>query len=100
MLVGAVADCFVLTFRAVARGMSLPWESLTCEVEGTLDRIDRVVQFTAFRVHATLVVPPGADVEQAHRALVRAEQGCLIANSLKAPSHLELKVQVSAAAYG
>lgn len=97
MLVGAVADCFVLTFRAIARATSLPWESLTCEVEGTLDRVDRVTQFTAFRVQATLTVPQGTDPEQAQRTLVRAEQGCLIANSLKAPSHLELKVQVAAA---
>ncbi len=98
MLVGAVANCFILTFRAVARAAGLKWESLECQVEGTLDRVDRVTQFTAFHVRATLAVPPGTDVEQAQRALARAEQGCLITNSLKAPSHLEAKVLVSTAA--
>src|SRR6266542_2954665 len=45
-LVGAVGDCFILTFRAVARVSQLPWTSLRCRVTGTLDRVDRVTQFT------------------------------------------------------
>lgn len=98
MLVGSVATCFVLTFRAVSRAAGLRWDSLTCSVAGTLDRVDRVTQFTAFRVEATLAVPAGTDVEQAQRALARAEQGCLITNSLKAATHLEAKVLVGTAA--
>src|SRR5436190_18707873 len=37
LLVAAVADCFVLTFRATARMSKLPWISLTCAVVGTVD---------------------------------------------------------------
>lgn len=37
LLVGAVADCFVLTFRAIARASKLSWLSLDCDVMGTLD---------------------------------------------------------------
>ncbi len=98
LLVGAVADCFILTFRAVARAMKLPWDSLSCEVEGTLDRVDRATQFTAFAVRATLTVAPGTDLDQAHRALERAERGCLVTNSLKAAVHLESTVLTGAAA--
>ena len=96
MLVAAVGDCFILTFRAIARAAKLPWESLTCDVAGTLDRVDRVTQFTAFAVRATLTVAPGADVNQAHKALERAEHGCLITNSLKAGVQLETKVLIAA----
>jgi uncharacterized OsmC-like protein len=96
MLVASVADCFVLTFRAVARAMKLPWDSIACEVEGTLDRVERVTQFTAFTVRATLTVLPGADVDQAHRALEKSERGCLITSSLKAAVHLETKVLITA----
>lgn len=95
MLVGAVANCFILTFRAIARAKGLKWESLECRVEGTLDRVDRVTQFTGFHVHATLAVPPGTDVEHAQQMLERAEQGCLISNSLKAAKHLDARVLVS-----
>ena len=90
----AVADCFVLTFRAVAAVARLPWASLNCEVDGTLDRIDRVTQFTAFTVHARLQVPDGTDVETARSALEKAERACLVANSLKAASHLDGAVEV------
>ena len=96
LLVGAVGDCLVLTFRAVARAAMLPWTSLQCRVTGTLDRIDRITQFTGFEVHATLGVPAGTDPERARRALEKAERNCLIANSLKAPIHLVPEIAVSA----
>ena len=98
LLVAAVADCFVLTFRAVTAVAKLEWSSLTCEVEGTLDRVDRVTQFTAFTVHARLLVPEGTDVEAVRRALEKAEHGCLIRNSLKGASRLEAEVAIVAAA--
>jgi organic hydroperoxide reductase OsmC/OhrA len=46
LLVAAVANCFILTFRAVARASSFEWNALTCEVDGILDRIERQTQFT------------------------------------------------------
>lgn len=97
LLVAAVADCFILTFRAIAGFSKLPWTSLTCEVSGTVDRVDRVTQFTAFEVRARLKVPAGTDQEQAHRLLAKAEQSCLITRSLKATAHLEATVNVDAA---
>ena len=36
LLVAAVADCFVLTFRAIARISKLRWTSVSCDVVGTL----------------------------------------------------------------
>jgi organic hydroperoxide reductase OsmC/OhrA len=96
LLVAAVADCFVLSFRAIAGASKFDWRSLHCGVEGVLDRVDRVTQFTEFRVHATLSVPEGTDPAKAERMLARAEQSCLITNSLKAPSHLETTINAAA----
>jgi organic hydroperoxide reductase OsmC/OhrA len=96
LLVAAVADCFVLSFRAIARASRFEWDSLSCDVEGTLDRVDRVTQFTGFDVAATLNIPAGSDEAKAERLLEKAEQACLITNSLKAESHLEIKVHISA----
>jgi peroxiredoxin-like protein len=97
LLVAAVADCFVLSFRAIARASRLEWDSLSCQVEGTLDRVERVTQFTGFTVTATLDVPADTDEGKAQRLLEKAEQACLITNSLKADSHLEATVRVGAA---
>jgi organic hydroperoxide reductase OsmC/OhrA len=95
LLVAAVADCFTLGFRAIARASKLEWVSLRCEVEGTLDRVERVTQFTGFKVRATLQVPPGTNVERAQGLLEKAEKTCLISNSLKGASHLETSVEVA-----
>jgi organic hydroperoxide reductase OsmC/OhrA len=95
LLTAAVADCFILTFRAIAGLSKFKWTSLTCDVVGTLDRVDRAPQFTAFDVRARLVVPAGANLEQARRLLVKAEHGCLITSSLKAATHLEATVEVT-----
>lgn len=95
LLVGAVADCFILTFRAVAQASKLSWISLTCEVDGTLDRVERTMQFTRFDLRAHLEVPAGSSAEAAQRALQKSEQACLITNSLKAATHLESTVSVA-----
>ncbi|HEX2342852.1 MAG TPA: OsmC family protein [Vicinamibacterales bacterium] len=94
LLVAAVADCFLLTFRAVAEASGLPWASLQCEVEGTLDRIERALQFTRFDLRAHLEVPAGVDVELARRVLEKSERACLVSNSLKAASHLQSSIRV------
>lgn len=94
LLVAAVADCFVLTFRGIARVSKLPWISLTCDVTGTLDRVERITQFTGFLVRVRLQVPAGTNQEQAQRVLTKTEQTCLVVNSLKAGSHLETEVNI------
>lgn len=96
LLVGAVADCFILTFRAVARASKLEWSDLEVRVEGTLERRDGVTAFTGFQLRARLGI--GADVDHAiaNAALERAERGCLVSNSLKAPVHLRTELAVHA----
>lgn len=93
LLVGAVANCFIFTFRAVARASKVDWEALDCDVEGVLDRADGRTRFTEIHVRARLTVPGGTDEDRARRALEKAEKSCLITNSLRAESHLEAEVQ-------
>jgi organic hydroperoxide reductase OsmC/OhrA len=57
---GSIADCFILTLRAVARASGVAWTSLECEVRGTPDRVERTPQFTAVVIHAHLNIPDGA----------------------------------------
>jgi len=82
LMTAAVGDCLILTFRGVAGVRRLPWTSLSCDVDGTLDRVDRVTRFTRFHLHARLEVPEGTDVGEAERALARAEAACLVSRSL------------------
>ncbi len=98
LLVAAVADCFVLTFRAIAAVSKFEWISLNCEVTGTLDRVEHVTQFTGFVVHARLKVSPETNREQALRMLTKAEQTCLVTNSLKSRCQLDAAVDVAVVA--
>ena len=92
LLTAAVVDCFILTFRAIARASKLSWTSLKCEVEGTLERKDNKTQFTEFVVHATLTVPQDTREERAQRLLEKAEETCLVTNSLSSATRLDAKV--------
>jgi organic hydroperoxide reductase OsmC/OhrA len=93
LLVAAVGDCFAITFQAIARSAELPWKFLRCEVTGTLDRLGGGPQFTRFELRARLGVPAGTSEEFARRALEKAERGCLIARSLKAPVLLKAMIE-------
>jgi organic hydroperoxide reductase OsmC/OhrA len=92
LLIGALADCFVLSFRAVARASRLPWQAVDCRVEGTLDRVDGVAQFSKFKTVVGLTVAPGTDIAKARTLVEKAEHICLIANSLKGARELEMSV--------
>src|SRR6516165_6075969 len=61
LVVAAVADCFVLTFRAIARASRFQWSTIDCEAIGTLDRVERITQFTAFELRVRLMIPPECD---------------------------------------
>jgi organic hydroperoxide reductase OsmC/OhrA len=71
LLVAAVADCFILSFRAIARASRLEWTELRCEATGTLDRPDKVTRFTHMEVSAALTVPAGTDLDKAEKLLHR-----------------------------
>jgi organic hydroperoxide reductase OsmC/OhrA len=92
LLCAAVADCFILTFRAVARAAHFNWIHLDCGVEGVLEHIADTSQFTSFATVARLTVPPGADHARARLLLGRAEHACLISNSLRGERTLSIEV--------
>lgn len=94
LLCASLADCFILTFRALSRAARFDWSRLECRVEGVLERVGRTSRFTRYTTFAKLAVPAGADTAKAHELLERAEQGCLIANSLNGSRTLATQIEV------
>jgi peroxiredoxin-like protein len=92
LLTAAVADCFILTFRAIAAASKLKWSHLEASTRGTLERIEGKMRFTRFETHARLEVSAGVDEALAKRLLEKAESSCLVANSLSGERHLEAEV--------
>ena len=91
LLVSAVASCFILTFKAIARASNLTWQSLQCDVEGTLEKSDKTTRFTKFAIKASLSLGPSRE-EIAEKLLRKAESACLITNSLNAEIHLDIQL--------
>jgi organic hydroperoxide reductase OsmC/OhrA len=96
LLAGAVAACFVLTFRAVAKASKVPFTSIDCDVTGTLDRINRVAQFTRFDLRVHLTVPLGVDADRGRQLIEKAERACLVTSSLKGTVRIEASVALPA----
>jgi len=94
MISATVANCFILSFRAIARASKFEWTSLECNVDGVLERPERVTFFTKFNIHAILHVPDGARAELAQRLLEKSEQICLITASMKSEIVLTTDIQV------
>ena len=92
LLVAAVADCFLLTFRGIARASKMAWTSIDVECTGTLERIERVTQFTRFHLRARIVLPEGSHDDQARRIAIRAEETCLVTRSLTGTTHLDVEI--------
>jgi organic hydroperoxide reductase OsmC/OhrA len=95
LLCAAVADCFLLSFRGVARANKFAWTSLECTVDGTLNRVEGKTRFTHMVVRATLHAPAGTDEAKAVQLMERAEHVCLISNSLVAERSVEARVVIA-----
>ena len=97
LLVAAIADCFILTFRGVSRAAHFDWVRLEAHVDGTLERASGVTQFVRYTTRATLTVKPNTDHAKAQELLARAEKVCLVANSLRGVRALEVQVRETTA---
>lgn len=93
LLTAAVADCFALGFRAIAGASKFPFVRLNVNVSGILDIVDRKMQFTEIHLTADLQVAEGSDVDRAQRLLQKAEESCLVTNSLNLEPTLHCTVK-------
>ena len=92
LLVAAVADCFVLTFRAIAAPSRVVWHALDCDATGKLERINRTPQFTEIHLTVRISVSDDMEEEKVLRVLKKAEDSCLVTNSLTATVHLNTEI--------
>ena len=92
LFVAAIADCFVLSFRAVSRASKLEWIEVDCAAEGTLEKTADGLAFTRIDMQVVLRIPAGGDTARAERLLEKAEKSCLVSNSIKPAVHLSARV--------
>ncbi|WP_461517940.1 OsmC family protein [Porticoccus sp.] len=95
MLLGAVANCLVLTFKAIANASKLNWLEIHCHSEGDLDKVERSVKFTHIDSHARLVIPDAGDREKAEKLLEKTERNCFVSNTLNCDKQFTFEIVVS-----
>lgn len=94
LLMASIANCLVLSFRAVAKAGRFEWLSIDCASEGILDRVERKIKFTHVTNKVTLTIASEDSREKAEKLLHKAEASCLISNSLSCETHLDIDILI------
>ncbi len=94
LLLGAVASCFVATFRGMAEKSNLDFQTIEVAVEGVIEKKDGSLRFTKLILHPEALICREEDRERVSRLLEKAERGCLIAKSLSAAIEVEPQIWV------
>ena len=95
LLMASLANCLILSFRAITKASKFDWVSIECESNGTLDQVDHTIKFTQVTTKAKLFIASADDREKAKKLLHKAEDVCFISNSLSCASHFETEVIVA-----
>ena len=98
LLVAAVSSCLMTTFLAVAENSRLLFESFDCRAVGKLKKVDNKLMISEVQLFPSLLLPPGGDLDKAQRVLVKSEQACLIANSVRSRVTMQPTISVAALA--
>lgn len=94
LFMASIANCLVLSFRAIAGIAKFEWVNLECDSRGELDKVGRSIQFTKVFTRAVLSVSADADQAKAEMLLHKAERACFITNSLNSESFFECEIVV------
>lgn len=89
LLLGSAVGCFLNTFQVFAQKMKLTFDSITCDADGRVERIDGKFQFTGITLYPTVMIQDPGQEAAVLGALDKAHRYCLISNSLKCPVEME-----------
>ena len=96
LFVAAAEACLMTTFLAVAENSKLEYLEYSSEAEGTVEKTDQGYLVTEITIHPRVVVKEASALERARRVVEKAEQRCLISNSMKTRVSLEPTIVVGA----
>lgn len=93
----AISTCFILTYKAIARGKKLTWTKINVDVDAYLDKVENTLSFNRVDIFVTLTVPrTETGKEDIYlKALHKAEETCLITNSIKGTIQLHPKIDLN-----
>ncbi len=94
LYVAAAEACLMTTFLAIAANSKLEFNSYESSAEGILEKTESGFQITEITMRPKIRVSSADSIDRARRIIEKAEQHCLIANSMKTTTHLEPDISV------
>lgn len=94
LFTSAVLSCFMTTFLAIAENSKLPFVGFTCKALGKLEKVEGKYLMTEVHLLPELQLEDEGLTEKAKRILAKAEEHCLISNSIKSKVTLEATVKI------
>lgn len=98
LFTASVLSCFMTTFLAIAEYSKLEFSNFDCTAEGVLAKEDGKFKMTEITLKPVLVIDDETKRERALRILDKAENACLITNSIQTVVHLDASVEITATA--
>jgi organic hydroperoxide reductase OsmC/OhrA len=88
LLLGAIATCYVSTFRAIADLSKLEFGGMDVFVDGTMEKQEGGFRFTKVVLRPVISIASEEDRIRVQHALEKAERGCPVSRSLSCPVEL------------
>ena len=95
LFVSAVSSCLMTTFLAIAENSKLEFLSFDCEAIGKLEKVEGKLMISKVLLKPTVVIQNEKYIDKTIRILKKAENICLITQSIKSEINLEINVEVS-----
>lgn len=83
LYVASLNACLMTTFLAIAENSKLEVLSFSCQSTGKLEKVDGKFMISEVELTPEIKVSNEKDKERAGRIIVKAEENCLISNSVK-----------------
>ncbi len=94
LFVSSVATCIMTTFLAIAELSKLEFVSYSCKATGKLEKLDNKYAFTEIIIEPIITIKHEKDKERANRIIHKAEENCLISNSIRSEVILNPYIKV------
>ncbi|KUG26012.1 osmc/ohr family protein [hydrocarbon metagenome] len=94
LYVASANICLMTTFLAIAENSKLNFKSFECDGVGKLEKVDGRFMISEIVLKPKVIVTEEKDIERAERIIEKAENHCLISNSMKTKIKLEIEVSL------
>ena len=92
LLAGALSNCHMLTFLALAAKTRLEIRGYEGVAESAMETVDRVSKVGSITLKPTITVAPGTDAAKVEEMFHKAHKYCVIANSFNGKIIMEPRV--------